>query len=65
MVEERHAAWIRLPTHPTLTENLAIAAASDASIVLGHSCDRALLARLTQHLPRLRADVATGDCVEL
>jgi phosphoribosyl 1,2-cyclic phosphodiesterase len=65
MVAQGHAAWIRLPTHPTLTENLAIAAASDASMVLGHSCDRALLARLTHHLPRLRADVATGDCVEL
>jgi Cft2 family RNA processing exonuclease len=65
MVAEGRAAWIRLPTHPTLTENVAIAAASDANIVLGHSCDRALLARLTQHMPRLRADLSTGDCVDL
>jgi uncharacterized protein len=65
MVAEGRAAWIRLPTHPTLTQNVAIAAASDASIVLGHSCDRGLLARLTQHMPRLRADLSTGDCVDL
>ena len=65
MVSQGHAAWIRLPTHPTLAENLALAAASDAGIVLGHSCDRALLTRLTHHLPRLRADLATGDSVDL
>ena len=65
MVAEGRAAWIRLPTHPTLTQNVAIAAASDASVVLGHSCDRAPLARLTQHMPGLRADLSTGDCVDL
>ena len=65
MVARGQATWIRLPTHPTLPENLAIAAASDAGIVLGHSCERALLARLTRHLPRLRADVATGDGLDL
>ena len=65
MVAQGRAEWLRLPTHPTLTENLALVAASGAGIVLGHSCDRALLARLTQHLPQLRADVATGDCVDL
>jgi hypothetical protein len=65
LVAGGHAAWIRLPTHPTLTQNVAIAAASDASVVLGHSCDRALLARLTQHMPGLRADLSTGDCVDL
>jgi len=65
MVAQGRAAWIRLPTHPTLTENLALATASDASIVLGHSCDRGLLRRLTQHLPGLRPDLATGDHVDL
>jgi hypothetical protein len=65
LVAEGRAAWIRLPTHPTLTQNVAIAAASGANIVLGHSCDRALLARLTQHMPGLRADLSTGDCVDL
>lgn len=65
LVAEGRAAWIRLPTHPTLTENVAIAAASGAKIVLGHSCDRVPLARLTQHMPGLRADLSTGDCVDL
>lgn len=65
MVEEESAAWIRLPTHPTRTENLAIAATSDAKMVLGHSCDETQLSRLKQHLPRLRDDLATGDCVDL
>jgi len=65
MVAEESAAWIRLPTHPTRTENLAIAAASDAKTVLGHSCDWTQLSRLKQHMPRLRDDLATGDCVDL
>ena len=65
MVAEGRAAWIRLPTHPTLTQNVAIAAASGANIVLGHSCDSALLARLTRHIPGLHADLSTGDCVDL
>ena len=35
------------------------------AIVLGHSCERAALERLTRHIPRLRADLATGDRLEL
>lgn len=65
MVAEGRAEWIRLPTHPTLAQNIAIAAGAAPDIVLGHSCERPLLARLAQHLPRLRADLATGDRVEL
>jgi hypothetical protein len=34
-------------------------------MVLGHSCDPPILARLHQHLPTLRADLATGDSVDL
>ena len=45
--------WIRLPTHPTASENVALAARSGARMVLGHSCDRAALARLARHLPAL------------
>jgi hypothetical protein len=33
--------------------------------VLGHSCDRAALDRLKRHIPGLRADLATGDQVEV
>jgi hypothetical protein len=65
MVAEGRAAWIRLPTHPTLTENLDIAEASGAATVIGHSCDSAQLTELKRCLPRLRAELATGDRVDL
>ncbi|HTS20671.1 MAG TPA: MBL fold metallo-hydrolase [Casimicrobiaceae bacterium] len=65
MVSEGRADWIRLPTHPTLAENRALAAACGAGTVLGHSCEPAVLARLARHLPRLRAALATGDCLDL
>jgi hypothetical protein len=65
MVAEGRAAWIRLPTHPTLAENVAMVAASGAATVLGHSCEPAALARLARYLPQLRADLATGAAVAL
>ena len=65
MVKQRRADWIRLPTHPTLTENLALVAASGATRVLGHSCDKRVLDGLKSHLPQLDANVATGDRVVL
>ena len=65
LIGEARAQWIRLPTHPTLNENVALASRSAATTLLGHSCDRPTLARLAHHLPRLRADVATGDCIDI
>ncbi|GMU72154.1 MAG: MBL fold metallo-hydrolase [Burkholderiales bacterium] len=65
LLESGAAQWIRLPTHPTLAQNLAIAAASRARLVLGHSCERDALARLARHLPRLDADAMTGAVLEL
>ena len=65
MIADGHAAWIRLPTHPTLTENQALAAGSAPRAVLGHSCDAAALTRLAQHLPRLQANFATGERIDL
>ena len=65
MVEEGLGAWIRLPTHPTLDENLALVSASRATTVLGHSSDRESLVRLARHIPSLRSDLATGDFVDL
>ena len=65
MLAAGQAAWRRLPTHPTLSENVAIAAGSVAETVIGHSCDRAALDRLKRHIPRLRTDLATGDRLEL
>jgi glyoxylase-like metal-dependent hydrolase (beta-lactamase superfamily II) len=65
MVAKGRADWIRLPTHPTLTENRTLAAACAATTVLGHSCEHAVLERLARHVPRLRADLATGDCIDI
>jgi hypothetical protein len=65
MVTRGLAAWIRLPTHPTRSENVTMVAASGAGIVFGHSCDRAALTRLAEYLPSLRVDLATGDFVDL
>jgi Cft2 family RNA processing exonuclease len=65
MVEGRRADWIRLPTHPTLAENRALAAASGAARIIGHSCDAALLARIASRLPRLDASLRTGMRVDL
>jgi hypothetical protein len=65
MVERKRASWIRLPTHPTLTENLALVASSGAARVLGHSCDSSVLDELKAHLRQLDAKLATGDRVLL
>ena len=65
MVGNNQATWIRLPTHPTLAENVVLIAASGATTILGHSCERDALARLARHAPSLRTDVATGDHVDL
>ena len=64
MVSARAADWIRLPTHPTLRENAAMVAASNASVVLGHSCDVQALAALGRHVPQLRVALRTGDVVD-
>jgi hypothetical protein len=59
------AAWLRLPTHPTLSENVAIVADSGATTVIGHSCERDALNGLRRHIRRLRTDLATGDRLDL
>jgi len=64
LVADGAAEWIRLPTHPTLPENLAIVAASGASLVIGHSCDADALARLALRIPALRVELATGDRID-
>jgi glyoxylase-like metal-dependent hydrolase (beta-lactamase superfamily II) len=65
LVAEGRADWIRLPTHPTLPDNVALVARSRASLVIGHSCDRSALARLARDVPFLRTDLATGNSLDL
>jgi hypothetical protein len=65
MVRESGARWIRLPTHPTLPENLALVARTQARRVIGHSCEPAGLQALSRHLSSLDTSVRTGDSLEL
>jgi len=65
MVATQRAGWIRLPTHPTLTENRAMLAASHATRAIGHSCDAAALARMAAQLPTLDPALATGAHVDV
>ncbi|MDQ6618156.1 MAG: MBL fold metallo-hydrolase [Pseudomonadota bacterium] len=65
LLNDRRADWIRLPTHPRLAANVAMAEGSGASLLVGHSCEPLALERLGRHLPRMRADLRTGDTLDL
>jgi uncharacterized protein len=65
MLDDRLAAWIRLPTHPTRTENQAMARECGAALVLGHSCPLPALADLARDLPALQPALATGQSLDL
>lgn len=59
------ADWIRMPTHPTRDENIALWEALGKPAALGHSCDGAALAQLRASLPALDADARTGQTIEI
>jgi uncharacterized protein len=65
LVSEGAAAWLRLPTHPTLSENVAMVRATGARLALGHSCDGATQARLAPHLPGVLRPALTGETFAL
>ncbi|MCA0420934.1 MAG: MBL fold metallo-hydrolase [Proteobacteria bacterium] len=65
MLAAGEAEWLRFPTHPTLLENIAIAAASGASRILAHSCDAATAALLAKEIPGLVTDLKPGDAIEI
>ena len=65
MLAAGEADWLRFPTHPTLPENAAIAAASGASCVLAHSCDRATARTLASGIRNLNARLGPGDVIEV
>ncbi|HEY0920958.1 MBL fold metallo-hydrolase [Devosia sp.] len=62
---EGAAAWIRMPTHPTLSGNAAIWERAGRPAALGHSCPPDDLAALGRAIPRLMAHWRTGDSFEL
>ena len=65
MLTAGEADWLRFPTHPTLPENIAIAAASGASRILAHSCDAATAATLAAGIPKLVTGLKPGDTIEI
>jgi hypothetical protein len=62
---EGKADWIRMPTHPTLTGNIAIWERAGRPTAIGHSCPPGDLVALKPHIPTLRADCRTGDSVRV
>ncbi len=65
MLAAGQADWLRFPTHPTLQENAAIAAASGASCVLAHSCDAATARTLAADIQNLNASLKPGNIIEI
>lgn len=55
------ADWIRMPTHPTVSGNVAIWEQAGRPAVLGHSCGAGELSRLAAHIPALQVERRTGD----
>lgn len=55
------ADWIRMPTHPTLHENIEMCRAADAPRIFGHSCDLIGMEKLSAHIPSLDPTVLTGQ----
>ncbi len=64
MLTHGQADWLRLPTHPTLPENVALIAKARPRTVLGHSCDGYVLQRLAPLIANLRI-VKTGDRIDV
>lgn len=65
MLAAGEAEWLRFPTHPTLPENIALAAASGAGRILAHSCDAATAAMLAADIPKLVTGLKPGDTIEI
>jgi glyoxylase-like metal-dependent hydrolase (beta-lactamase superfamily II) len=63
--EKGRADWIRMPTHPTLSGNVAIWEKAGRPVALGHSCGASDLERLGAHIPNLRTDSRTGDSINV
>lgn len=54
------ADWLRMPTHPTLTENRAIWERAGRPPALGHSCASETLHAIARTLPGLDPEARTG-----
>jgi hypothetical protein len=59
------AAWIRLPTHPTWPETLALLDAVRPRLATGHSCPLTVMADLARHRPDVLATVRVGEEIDV
>ncbi|GHC70210.1 MBL fold metallo-hydrolase [Limoniibacter endophyticus] len=57
------ADWIRMPTHPTLPEAMALWQRAGRPDLLAHSCDETMLAELGQHIDGLDISARTGQII--
>jgi hypothetical protein len=60
-----HAHWIRLPTHPTWPDNLALVEACRAAWATGHSCPHAVMAALAAERPDVLGTVRVGETLDV
>lgn len=65
LMESGRAHWLRFPTHPTLSENCAIARASGAGRVLAHSCAAEILPVLARSIDHLVTDIRPRGSIEI
>lgn len=65
LMKSGHAHWLRFPTHPTLSENRAIARTSGAGRVLAHSCAAEILPILAHSIDHLVTDIRPRGSVEI
>jgi glyoxylase-like metal-dependent hydrolase (beta-lactamase superfamily II) len=60
-----HAHWIRLPTHPTWPDTLAMIAACRPAWATGHSCPIEVMEALAAAAPGVLRTVQVGETVEV
>jgi len=65
MLAAGRAEWRRLPTHPTLGENIALLKAMKPRMSFGHSCALAELSPIAARVPSLVATAVNGQSFDL
>lgn len=61
LLKTNRASWIRLPTHPTLSENKALLVGCAPKIALAHSCGMEDQKRLHDLFPKISRTLRTGQ----
>lgn len=61
LLEQKLATWIRLPTHPTRSENLELWQGAGNPVALGHSCTTEKLEELKPYLTSLVTTAMSGS----